>query len=300
MRTVFATLLCLSLACAAHAASPEEAYIAAHEAAIAKIKKLEAKKGAEKAVEKENESALADLEKRLRAIIGDLAVKPYPATGKIAQSGLSENEVGSGGIDALRFAKADDGPQVYVTTEGFLAKFVKKPEEWWKQAKKRPPSVEDAFHTDEFYTYAIGVDAAFSRIAEIPLKSPQGATIAAALLGGWAQDVGPNPNQELLVVIRKGGKVYFATETAKSYKDIPACETIWKDAQAKAETLYKKYADGGAKDQKTLDAYNVVNDRADRDYRACYAEKTPKAAFFPSLVEEAQSVANRFASTADK
>lgn len=300
MRTLFATIVCLSLGGAAYAAAPEDAYLAARDAAIAKIKKLDAKKGAEKAAQAENDKALADLEKRLRAIVGDLAVKPYPATGKIAQSSLSENDVGSGGLDALRFAKSDDGPQVYVSTEGFLAKFVKKPEEWWKQARKRPLSIEDALQTDEFYTYAIGVDAAFSRTAEIPVKPPQGATLTVALLGGWAQDVGPNSSQEILVAIRKDGKVYFASEPAKAYRDIPACEAVWKDAQAKAEALYKKYADDGAKDQRTLDAYNAINDGADRKYRACYAEKTPEAAFFPALVEEAQAVANRFASSREK
>lgn len=294
MKVVPLIALFYGVSFAALAATPEDDYIAARDAAVAKIKKFEAKSPGANA-DRLNKSALADLEKRLRAIIGDLAVKPYPEKGQISQDSLSENDVGSGGLDALRFIKGDDGPEVYVTTEGLLTRYLKKPEDWWSKTRKTPPTIDEALGNDEFYTYAIGVDAAFTRIADIPIAKPEGATYASARLGGWAQDVGPNPNQEIIVALSKGGKIYIASETAKTYKDIPACEAIWKDAQAKADATYKKYTDGGAKDQKVFDAYNAINDKADKDYHACYSEKTPNAAFFPDLVKEAQAIANRFA-----
>lgn len=286
-----ALLLGLSFAVAA---TPEEGYLAARDAAIAKIKKLEEKKGAETAVGKEQTKALAALDKQLQPIVGGLAIKAYPAKGAISFDTLSKNEVGFGVLDGLRFASADGGPQAVVTTDGLMTKWLSKPAEWWTKTRKTPPSIDEALATDGFYTFAIGPDAAFTKMASLPIKAPDGAAFATATLGGWSQDVGPNPEQEIIVALRKGDKIYIASERAKKYKDIPACEAIWKEAQTKAEATYKKYADGGAKDQKAFDAYNAINDKADKTYRACYAERTPKEAFFPAVVKEAQEIADRF------
>lgn len=293
MRPAMLALPALLLSLAAAAGTPEEDYVAARDAAIAKIKKLEEKKP-DADVSKIDEKALADLERRLQAIIGDLAVKPYPAKGKIGFESLSDNEVGSGGLDGLRFVKGDDGPQLYVTTDGLAAKWLAKPEEWWTKKSKTPPSIDEALATDEFYTYAVGEDAAFSKTANLPIAKPEGATFAHALLGGWAQDIGPNPDQQIIVAIRKDGKIYIAEEKAKKFKPVAACDAVWKESETKADAIFKKYQDGGAKDQKTFDSYTAAQEKGDKDYRACYAERTPKEAFFPALTEEAQAIANRF------
>lgn len=295
MRPALVALPALFLgATLAFAGTPEEDYIAARDAAIAKIKTFEAKNPGRDAGKME-EKALADLDRRLQAVVGPLSVKPYPAKGKLAIDALSENEVGAGGLDALRFARGeDDVQQVYVTTDSLLAKWLSKPEDWWTKKSKTPPAIGEALATEDFYTYAIGADAAFSKTADLPIASPDGATFAVAMLGGWAQDVGPNPNQEIIVALQKGGKVYIASEGAKKFKKISACEAMWKGAEAKAEAIYKKYTDGGAKDQEVFDSYNAVQDKADKDYRACYAERTPKEAFFPALRREAQEIADRF------
>lgn len=295
MRPVLLALPALMLGLSlASAATPEESYLAARDAAIAKIKKLEGKKGADVAIQKENERALADLEKRLQPIVGGLAIKAYPAKGKISFDTLIDNEVGFGVLDALRFATADGGPQAVVTTDGLMTKWLGKPADWWTRTRKTPPTIEDALANTEFYTFAIGPDAAFTSTATLPIAAPEGAGFAFAMLGGWSQDVGPNPEQEIIVALRSGGKIYIASESSKKYKDIPVCEAIWKDAQTKADATYKKYADGGAKDQKLFDAYNAINDKADKGYHACYAERMPKEAFFPDVVKEAQEIADRF------
>ncbi len=278
---------------AAVAGAPEEDYIAARDAAIAKIKKIEAKTpGAD--TSKMSGKALADLEKRLQAIIGDLEIKPYPAKGKIALGSLSDNEVGGGGLDALRFAKGEDGPQVYVTTDGLATKWIAKPEEWWTKKSKTPPSIDEALANDEFYTYAISEDAALTKTADLPIAKPEGARFAVALLGGWAQDIGPNPNQEIVVAVRRDGKVYIATQSAEKFKLISACEAVWREAEQKAEAILKKYEAGGAKDEKLFNSSTAEQEKGDRDYRACNMERAPKEAFFPALVKEAQEIADRF------
>jgi hypothetical protein len=290
---LFAAPVLLAGLTLAAAGTPEEDYIATRDAAVAKIKKMEAK-NPDADTRKIDEKALADLEKRLRAMIGDITVAPYPAKGKIALESLSEDDVGSGALDGLRFAKGDEGPQLVVTTDGLLAQWLKRPQEWWTKKGKTPPSIDAALANDEFYTFAVGQDAALTKTADLPIAKPEGTTFAIALLGGWAQDIGPNPQQEIIVALRKDGKVYIAEEKAKAYKRIPACDAVWKEAGQKADALFKKYQQGGTKDEKIFNAYTAAQEKGDVDYRACYRERAPKEAFFPALVKEAQEIADRF------
>ena len=60
------------------AASPEAAYLAARNKAIAEIKALEQLKVSESAIQAAKDKAVADLEKRLRDIVGPVAVKGFP------------------------------------------------------------------------------------------------------------------------------------------------------------------------------------------------------------------------------
>lgn len=292
MRSALLALPMILLGLAAAAGTPEEDYIAARDAAIARIKKIEAKTPDADA-SKIDEKALAELERRLRAIIGDLSVKPYPSKGKIGFDTLSENQVGGGGLDGLRFSK-DDGPQVYVTTDGLAAKWIAKPGDWWTKSRKTPPTIDEALTVDDFYTYAVGQDAALSKTADLPIVMPAGASFAHALLGGWAQDIGPNPDQEIIVSVRRDGKLYIAEESAKKYKPISACDAVWKESEKKAEAIFKKYQASGAKDEKVFNSYTAEQEKGDRDYRACVAERAPKEPYFAALVKEAQEIADRF------
>lgn len=293
MKPVILVLPALLLGFSAAAGTPEEDYVASRDAAIAKIRKIQEKKP-DADIARIDEKALADLEKRLQAIIGDLSVKPYPARGKIALDTLSENEVGGGGLDALRFMKGDEGPQVYVTTDGLATRWLAK-DEWWKEKRKTPPAVDEALADDDFITAAIGEDAAFSRTASLPIAKPEGATFAHALLGGWAQDIGPNPEQEIVVAIRRDGKIYIAEEKARKFKPVAACDAVWKESEKKADALFKKYQASDAKDEKIFNSYTAEQEKGDRDYRACIGERAPKEAFFSELAKEAQEIADRFA-----
>jgi hypothetical protein len=287
--------------CAVRAATPEEEYISARDDAIAKVKKFEAKNPSADPGKIENK-ALAELNGRLQAMIGPLSAKPYPATGKIALETLSENNVGFGALDALRFAEdgggaqAADGPQVYVTTDGLFSHWVSKPQEWWTKTRKTPPGFEEALANPEFYTFALGLDAALDKTIDLPIKKPAGVTYAYAALGGWAQDVGPHPEQDIIVALRRDGKVYIAREAAKKFSPIPACEAIWTAAERKVEAAVEESAKASAaKSAQIAKETEAVQQKADKDYHACYAERTPKAAFFPALANEAQAIADRFA-----
>ena len=278
---------------AAAAGTLEAEYVAARDAAIARLKRVEAKD--RDAASKMEQKALADLDARLQTVIGPLAVPPYPAKGKLALDTLFENDVGAGALDALRFSREGDTiQQVFVTTDGLMTRWLAKPADWWAGKQKTPPSIEEAVASEEFYTPAISPDAALTKTADLAVKPPAGATFARAMLGGWAQESGPNPNQEIILALRRDGKIYFASEPAKAFKELPACEKVWTDAMGKAEALQKKYAEGGAKDEKLLDDYNKISGKAEGDYRACYRERLPGEPFFPAILSQAQEMADRF------
>lgn len=283
-----AVLLSLTLAAAA---SPEEAYVAARDAAFAKIRKLEA--GGAVNTDKEQRKLLADLEKRLRSIVGGLSAAGYPATGKIASDGLSENEVGAGLLDSLRFSKGDGGPQAYVTTDGLFDNWLRTQADYWKKAQKSVPTIDEALENDEFYAEAIAGDAAFSKTADIQIEKPEGASYVVAMLGGWAQDIGPTTEQNIIVAVRRNGKVYIADQTSKKAKPIAVCEAIWTEAMKKSEGAPGTHVKE-SEDQRSFEASSAILDKGDKDYRACYAARAPKEAFFAELTAEAQSIANRF------
>lgn len=264
----------------ARAAPPAAAYFAARDAAVAKIRALEAKKGAEAAAETERVKALADLETRLKALIGAHGVKGFPETGKIAFDSLSENDIGFSAVDGLRFARSDDGPQLVVTTDALLDRWLRTRGDWWKKTAKKAPGLDAAMKADGFYTQAIGVDAAFGKTADIPIEKPAGATAAVAMLGGWAQDVGPNPRQEIIVALRKGGKLYIASSAPATTQPIAACEALWAEGVARA----RKADDSLARE-----------DKRDAAYRACFNERAPQEKFFPALIAQAREIARRIA-----
>lgn len=249
------------------AAAPEDDYVAARDAAIAKIESEAKNPKAD--VSKLKQNALADLERRMHAMIGQLSA--YTAKGNIVGL-LSENDAeadASSGVslDALHFMDEGRNPEVYVTTEGLLARWLSKPADWWTQTGKTPPSIEKALTNEDFYTNAVNGPAGFSKTLNLPIKKPASVDFAVALLGAWAEERPVMSEQSIIVALQKGGKVYIALDDAKKYKPIPACEAILNKEPNK-------------------DMYDA--------YRACYIRRIPKQAFLPALVKEAEEIADKF------
>ena len=262
-------------------ATPEEEYVKARDGAIARIGQLEARKSPDTEVRQEETSALSGLEKRLREIVGNLAARGYQVEGRITLETFSEDGLCFGLLDGLRFSRAGGTSEVVVTTDGLLERWLARAG-FWRETRKTPPSPNEALATTPFHTEAVGHDARFARSADIPITAPEGVTLALAFLGGWAQDVGPGPGQTIVVALRKGGRVYIAQEDSKHVKRIPACEAIWQKAfESEASGAYA----GASHDRE---------EKADRDYRACYVARAPKQAWFPALTREAQEIAERF------
>ena len=98
----------------------------------------------------------------LRLVLGDVSVTGFPGPGKLNLESLSDQDVGYGMLDALTYSgDAEGGPLLVVTTRPLLNK--------WLAARSREKlpelnvsaDLETALGQDNFFTFAIGDDAAF-------------------------------------------------------------------------------------------------------------------------------------------
>jgi len=297
MRHIGIALIALALfAGGAAAASPEDDYVATRDKDIARIQHLVAAKIDVKKVDAEQSQMLADLQKRLEAMVGPFAVAGYPATGKFTLETLSNEDIGFGQLDGIVHTVGDDGPQVIVTTRGLVDRWLRQRAAEKDAADRLPADLETAARADDFYTFSVSEDAAFGKTAELTVAKPAGADLAVAALGGFAQDIGPNPRQEIVVTLQKDGRVYIASQVAKTpIAKIDACEAIWTAAEKKSQELRDAYQKTGAKNEKLFDDGSKAEDDGDKAYRACLVAKTPQQPYFPALIAEAQELADRLA-----
>lgn len=289
-------LLCL-LAGASHAASPEDAYLATRDKYIAQFRAMEKAKANSEKIDAAHTKALADLEGRLRGLIGEVSVKSFSGTGKINLESLTELDVGFGMLDGMVYSDGgEDGPRLVVTTRYLLDRWLATASKEKDKSNRIPPDLKSALQFDQFYTFSINSDAAFTRDANLGIAAPPGVELARAVLGGWAQDVGPNPDHMLIVTVVKDGKVFIGSMRPKSaVGEIAACQAVWTEAQKKAEKL-RVAREAAARSKKAVDTSDdKMDEKADRDFHGCYVQRAPKEGFYPLLVEEAQQFADRIA-----
>ncbi|KAA3447811.1 hypothetical protein C7I87_24785 [Mesorhizobium sp. SARCC-RB16n] len=292
MRLVWTLVFALASG-AAYAASPEDDYIAARDKAISAIAAMESANAPVETLDAANEKARADLEKRLSTLLGPFTVKDFPAAGTINIESLSSSDVGFGMLDGLRHG-TEDGPSIVVSTRGLVERWLQSRAAETDADLKLPTSFDAALKLDAFYTQAIGSDAAFTGTLDFALKKPDGADMAIARLGGWAQDVGPNYDQEVVVTVVKGNSVMIAEAPATPpVPRIAACDAVWTAADAAAQKLVKQATDDS--DQNTSDAADAAWAKGDSDFRACMGKNLPDSPVFPALLAQAQTLADHMA-----
>lgn len=298
MRIVSPLLLFLCLfAGASHATSPEDVYLAARDKYIAQFKAMERAKATSEKIDAAHTRALADLEGKLRGLLGEVSVKGFSGGGKINLESLTESDVGYGMLDGMVYSDGgEDGPQLVVTTRYLLDKWLDTAAKEKDRSRRIPADLKSALQLDHFYTFSIGSDAAFTRDANLEITAPPGVELARAVLGGWAQDIGPNPDHSLIVTVVRDGTVYIGSTRPKSaVGEIAACQAIWTEGQQKAEKL-RAAREALARSKKVVDTSDdKTEEKADRDFHACLVQRAPKEAFYPSLVQEAQEFVDRIA-----
>ncbi|MER8807071.1 hypothetical protein NKI12_10670 [Mesorhizobium australicum] len=292
MRLVWTLVFALASG-AVYAASPEDDYIAARDKAIAAIAAMESANAPVETLDAANEKARADLEQRLSTLLGPFTVKGFPAAGRINIESLSSSDVGFGMLDGLRHG-TEDGPSIVASTRGLVERWLQSRAAETDADLKLPTSFDAALKLDAFYTQAIGSDAAFTGTLDFTLKTPDGTDMAIARLGGWAQDVGPNYDQEIVVTLVKGNSVMIAEAPATPpVPRIAACDAVWTAADAVAQKLVKQATDDS--DESTSDAADAAWAKGDSDFRACMGAQLAKDAAYPALLAQAQALADKMA-----
>jgi hypothetical protein len=284
----------LALVSAAYAASPQDAYFAARDKAIAEVKTLVAK-GQDAKAEAVQKTAFADLAKRLLAIVGPTSTKGFAREATINLTTLAD-EPGFGMLDGLSYAVKDqEGSRLVATTKPLLAAWLKGHAGESDASLRVPEDIEAALRSDNFYTFAIGGDAALSRAAEIEVTKPPGADLAVAALGRWSQDIGPSPLDRLTAAVVKGDHVYIADiEPAAKTQEFPSCQAIWDAADAKAEESDKAHgkqedaAAGG-------DERAKIQEKGSDDWLACAGRAVKTVPSYSQLRQEAQDLVDRMA-----
>ena len=280
----------------AEAGSPVEGYLAARDKALAAMKKLEAANASNAKIQATEKAALADLQKRLVAIVGPVAIKGFATAPKVNLDTLGDGP-GGATLDGLSFEATPDKPdgsKLVVTTRPLFAAWLKAHAA--DADNHLPETAEAALRTDDFYTLAVAPDAAFSHALEIEVATPEGADFAFAALGRWSQDVGPSAIDRIVAAVVKGDRVVVTdSEAANKAAELPACKDLWETASEKAAELSAAYQKGGATDEKLIDESEKVRTQGSQDWLACEGKAVKSGAGYPALKKEAQDLVARMA-----
>lgn len=233
-----------------------------------------------------HDSALRELERRLRVIIGPPQTKSFLGPGRINTDDLFPDDVGSGGLDALNYETVDHASTMLVTTRSLLAA-------WLTQV--RPGVPRDpiaALGTPDFYTFAINTEAAVYKYATVPLAGASRLGVVAAMLVIRAQDTGPLTPDQVIVTAIRGSRVFIVTAPAAVKIAPPAACLALRDsiialpAARKEAYLRSKIADTVALNSAIRD-----DDADDIAHRSCYGERVPRKPAFQKIVMQVQAIA---------
>jgi hypothetical protein len=275
MRLLAAMLMLLVAASAdTQAASPVQDYLASRDAYLQQFKDANFDDEPTRAA---HERARHDLEAHLQLILGTVRIARFGEP-KLNLDSLAEGTEGFGLLDGLVYASADEKTSIVITTDALLDKWLLGHKKWWGSKDDMPPGTEAALKSEAFYTQALNTDAAFFKFADIPLGKPAEAGFAYAALVGRAQDLGRQTPDEIVIVLRRGGRTYVVlAPTGAKVAAVPACVRGWEKAEDQAAAARDDKAD-----KLREDAYGA--------YRRCFAGAAAHASYFPGLVQQAKAL----------
>jgi len=314
MHRTFAAILRLAVPCllgtlsSAGAAppSPEDRYVTARDAAIAKISKLyDSGKGDEAG--KVQDAVSADLLAQMKAIVGDTGRKGYGPV-KLSLLSFYKGDEDFGALDGLRFESVlgDDGEKagrngangkyveprafIVVTTQSMFERWLHAHEEWGAdKAKNVQQRMGAALKDETFYTMTLPNGSAMVSFGTLPIAKPASATFSHAILGARTQDAIPNEADEVYVAALANGKAYIASSTIKPRVQVPACIAIRKSYDKKAE----KAADDlqfNRIDKKAYDKLGDLRQQGEDAYKRCFAERVAQQPSFVEATKQAQAL----------
>jgi hypothetical protein len=298
MRTGNTTLLAIALLFAApvaRAESLEEANIAARDKAIEEMTGKSAAGTTSKELDAEGERLRGDLEPLLRRVVAPVAPAGFSGPPEMRPNTVfpPESDEDAGLLDGFSFSTGGSSGRVLVTTEGLLRRWLQGHKSWWSGGHNPPTDPVAAFRSQAFYTQAVSRGAAFSIFATVPIRKPQGADAAVALLVEESQDQATFPPDELAVSVIKRGRVFIATVETTKLAPITACAAVLKAFEAKAEAT--RNADVASRYGKDVDAYARLENEGETAFQKCWARRVNSDPAFAVVTRQAQALADAFA-----
>jgi hypothetical protein len=281
------------LGTSAFAATSDESFIAERDAFIAKLNPPGDPVAPTDAASKDMERARAELAKRLRGMIGPLNVKGFSGEGEYSVGSLFRGDMEFGVLDGLVFTKGKD-TRLVVTTTGIAEPWTRSPD-GFVENNDAPKDLPTALKLDEFYTRATIGDAAASNMGELPVAKPAGVEFVHAMLAIRRQDNVPGPAEEMLIGMIAPPRVYILNAPITKIKMMPACEKLFKDADAKADKMIADDEKAKSKNEKIVEEAERVRDQGDEAMRKCFAERVKSDPAFARLTKQAQDFVDTLA-----
>lgn len=285
----------------ATATTAEDAYVAARDAAIAKIKAAtdaEPKNPTGSDDDKVlalDKAARATLEPLMRAVVGPVAIEGIHGPGALNLDNLMEGDEDFGLLDGIVYGGLDAKTRIIVTTDGLFRHWLGEHKDWWgKDSPSLPQEPSAVVRDNDFYTQAVMTDAAIVRFADLPIRAPSNSAFAYAMLAARTQDEVPSKADEIFLALEQDGRVFIAyTKDFHAIGPILACNAIHRDLAAKAAAV----ASGAGRDDKTVQAAQdraaALSAEADAQFLRCFADKAPQQSGFAAAVEAAQALVAR-------
>ncbi|MEP9354623.1 hypothetical protein ABLE93_13605 [Xanthobacter sp. KR7-65] len=255
-------------------AGPAEDYIAARNAAAATVEAAVKAGKSEAQIDKIEQAARTDLERRMTALLGPLRFKGLETKPTYSPDTFYPNDLGADSPDGLVFTDKSGATFVLVSPEPVFADWLKA-----RAADEGAPAafkegIKAAVGDDVFFTLTISRDAAFSSYARLPLAAAAGEE-AYGVLGLFAQDVsGDAPPDSVLVVRVADGRVMIGSAEARlQVPAMPACAAAWKDGAAKAEALIEAAQKSGKEDDPRMEEGFKAQEDAAAAFRTCFARE---------------------------
>jgi hypothetical protein len=155
---ILAAVLAAGITFSAPAATPEDAYIAARDAAVAKIKAAaDAEKrgpmdGYGDKILAAEARAQTELEKQMRAIVDPVVIKGMTGEAKLHLDTLTEGDEGFGILDGMVYGGLDARTRVIVTTDSLFQRWLHQHKDWWGDTNDIRQEPSEAVKESGFYT----------------------------------------------------------------------------------------------------------------------------------------------------
>jgi hypothetical protein len=295
---IVATVLAAGISFSASAQTREDAYIAARDAAVAKIKaaadteKRGPMDGYSDKILAAEAKAQAELEKQMRAIIGPVVIKGMTGEAKLNLDTLTEGDEGFGILDGMVYGGLDAKTRVIVTTDSLFRRWLMQHKEWWgKDSNDIPQEPSAAVKENNFYTQAVLTDSAILRFADLPIRKPAGAAFAYAMLASRTQDDVPHKADEIFIAVAQGGKVFIAnTKEFGAVGPIAVCDAIRSDFIKKSIAAAKEE---GLDDKARREKSDDLSGKSDSEFPRCFADNASQQNSFAAAARAAQALLDR-------